>query len=78
MGAAALSCLEDLFFLECGCISSPTKRCSHFSDKQVLSSLQLQMSLYFNMWFFPLWWISESVMLHLKVRQHRTQKVSRQ
>lgn len=41
-----------------------------FSDRQVLSSLQLQMSLYFNMWFFPLWWISESVMLHLKVRQH--------
>ncbi|XP_041853354.1 transmembrane protein 17B [Melanotaenia boesemani] len=35
-------------------------------DKQVLSSLQLQMSLYFNMWFFPLWWISEVVMLHLK------------
>ncbi|KAM9754549.1 transmembrane protein 17B [Menidia menidia] len=35
-------------------------------DKRVLSSLQLQMSLYFNMWFFPLWWISETVMLHLK------------
>ncbi|XP_029991563.1 transmembrane protein 17B [Sphaeramia orbicularis] len=35
-------------------------------DKQVLSSLHLQMSLYFNMWFFPLWWISETVMLHLK------------
>ncbi|XP_030586865.1 transmembrane protein 17B [Archocentrus centrarchus] len=35
-------------------------------DKQVLSSLQLQMSLYFNMWFFPWWWISETVMLQLK------------
>ncbi|XP_037539355.1 transmembrane protein 17B [Nematolebias whitei] len=35
-------------------------------DKRVLSSLQLQMSLYFNIWFFPLWWISETVMLHLK------------
>ncbi|KAI3370793.1 hypothetical protein L3Q82_007327 [Scortum barcoo] len=35
-------------------------------DKRVLSSLHLQMSLYFNMWFFPLWWISETVMLHLK------------
>ncbi|KAG7235982.1 hypothetical protein INR49_001679 [Caranx melampygus] len=35
-------------------------------DKRVLSSLHLQMSLYFNMWFFPLWWISEIVMLHLK------------
>lgn len=42
------------------------------SDKQVLSSLHLQMSLYFNMWFFPLWWISESVMLNLKVRQCET------
>ncbi|TKS73212.1 Transmembrane protein 17B [Collichthys lucidus] len=35
-------------------------------DKRVLSSLPLQMSLYFNMWFFPLWWISEIVMLQLK------------
>ncbi|KAK9516971.1 hypothetical protein VZT92_024874 [Zoarces viviparus] len=35
-------------------------------DKRVLSSLHLQMSLYFNTWFFPLWWISETVMLHLK------------
>lgn len=35
-------------------------------DKQVLASLQLQMSLYFNMWFFPWWWISETVMLQLK------------
>ncbi|KAF3689037.1 Transmembrane protein 17B [Channa argus] len=35
-------------------------------DKRVLSSLNLQMSLYFNMWFFPLWWISEIVMLQLK------------
>ncbi|XP_034390888.1 transmembrane protein 17B [Cyclopterus lumpus] len=35
-------------------------------DKRVLSSLHLQMSLYFNMWFFPWWWISETVMLHLK------------
>ncbi|KAK2842023.1 hypothetical protein Q5P01_012223 [Channa striata] len=35
-------------------------------DKRVLSSLHLQMSLYFNMWFFPLWWISEIVMLQLK------------
>ncbi|KAI9523559.1 transmembrane protein 17B [Gymnodraco acuticeps] len=34
--------------------------------KKVLSSLHLQMSLYFNMWFFPLWWISETVMLQLK------------
>ncbi|XP_038161424.1 transmembrane protein 17B [Cyprinodon tularosa] len=35
-------------------------------DKRVLSSLPLQMSLYFNMWFFPWWWICEAVMLELK------------
>ncbi|XP_071756482.2 transmembrane protein 17B [Centroberyx gerrardi] len=35
-------------------------------DRKVVSSLTLQMSLYFNMWFFPLWWISEVVMLDLK------------
>ncbi|XP_051238391.1 transmembrane protein 17B isoform X1 [Dicentrarchus labrax] len=45
-----------------------TKENDPFSphDKRVLSSLHLQMSLYFNMWFFPLWWISETTMLHLK------------
>ncbi|XP_068169912.1 transmembrane protein 17B [Antennarius striatus] len=47
---------------------SPTKGTDTFSthEKRVLSSLQLQMSLYFNMWFFPWWWICETVMLHLK------------
>ncbi|KAG7274780.1 hypothetical protein CRUP_015767 [Coryphaenoides rupestris] len=35
-------------------------------SREVVSSLPLQMCLYFNMWFFPLWWISEVVMLHLK------------
>ncbi|XP_061533481.1 transmembrane protein 17B isoform X2 [Phycodurus eques] len=34
--------------------------------RRVLSSLPLQMSLFFNMCFFPLWWISEMVMLRLK------------
>ncbi|CAJ1057345.1 transmembrane protein 17B [Xyrichtys novacula] len=45
-----------------------TKENDSFSphDKRVLSGLPLQMSLYFNMWFFPLWWICETVMLHLK------------
>ncbi|CAB1323037.1 unnamed protein product [Coregonus sp. 'balchen'] len=36
-------------------------------NSEVVSSLPLQMSLFFNMCFFPLWWISEVVMLHLKV-----------
>ncbi|KAJ8412833.1 hypothetical protein AAFF_G00104150 [Aldrovandia affinis] len=35
-------------------------------NNDVVSSLPLQMSLSFNMWFFPLWWICEVVMLHLK------------
>ncbi|CAL8374230.1 unnamed protein product [Arctogadus glacialis] len=35
-------------------------------SKQVVSSLPLQMSLFFNMCFFPLWWICEVVMLQLK------------
>ncbi|KAJ8272183.1 hypothetical protein COCON_G00110420 [Conger conger] len=35
-------------------------------SSNVVSSLPLQMSLFFNMWFFPLWWISEVVMLDLK------------
>ncbi|XP_053497452.1 transmembrane protein 17B isoform X2 [Ictalurus furcatus] len=38
---------------------------NHNTD--VVSSLPLQMALFFNMCFFPLWWISEVVMLQLKV-----------
>ncbi|XP_053530308.1 transmembrane protein 17A [Ictalurus punctatus] len=36
-----------------------------FSSK-VSSHLPLQMLLYFNMFFFPFWWLSEIVMLDLK------------
>ncbi|MEJ1289084.1 transmembrane protein 17 [Cricetulus griseus] len=32
----------------------------------MVSSLPLQMSLYFNSYFFPLWWVSCIVMLHMK------------
>uniref|UniRef100_A0A8B9FX20 Transmembrane protein 17 n=1 Tax=Amazona collaria TaxID=241587 RepID=A0A8B9FX20_9PSIT len=35
-------------------------------DNEVVSSLPLQMSLYFNVYFFPFWWLSIVVMLHLK------------
>lgn len=35
-------------------------------DNEMVSSLALQMSLYFNSYFFPLWWVSCIVMLHLK------------
>lgn len=34
---------------------------------EIISSLPLQMSLYFNVYFFPFWWLSTVVMLHLKV-----------
>ncbi|XP_027029356.1 transmembrane protein 17B isoform X2 [Tachysurus fulvidraco] len=37
---------------------------NHTTD--VVSNLPLQMALFFNMCFFPLWWISEVVMLQLK------------
>ncbi|NXT33657.1 TMM17 protein, partial [Pelecanoides urinatrix] len=36
------------------------------ADNEILSSLPLQMSLYFNVYFFPLWWLSTVAMLHLK------------
>ncbi|NXY50809.1 TMM17 protein, partial [Ceuthmochares aereus] len=35
-------------------------------DNEILSSLPLQMSLYFNVYFFPFWWLTAVVMLHLK------------
>ncbi|XP_050750484.1 transmembrane protein 17 isoform X1 [Gymnogyps californianus] len=36
------------------------------ADNEIVSSLPLQMSLYFNVYFFPFWWLSTVVMLHLK------------
>ncbi|NXN90863.1 TMM17 protein, partial [Rhinopomastus cyanomelas] len=36
------------------------------ADTEIVSSLPLQMSLYFNVYFFPFWWLSTVVMLHLK------------
>ncbi|XP_016107426.1 transmembrane protein 17A isoform X1 [Sinocyclocheilus grahami] len=33
---------------------------------EVASHLPLQMLLYFNIFYFPFWWISEVLMLHLK------------
>ncbi|XP_065445815.1 transmembrane protein 17 isoform X3 [Chrysemys picta bellii] len=35
-------------------------------DNEIVSSLPLQMSLYFNLYFFPFWWVSSVVMLQLK------------
>lgn len=39
---------------------------SEAADNEMVSSLPLQMSLYFNSYFFPLWWVSCIVMLHMK------------
>ncbi|XP_057599197.1 transmembrane protein 17 isoform X4 [Hippopotamus amphibius kiboko] len=36
-------------------------------DNETVSSLALQMSLYFNTYFFPLWWVSSIMMLQMKV-----------
>ncbi|KAM9211768.1 transmembrane protein 17 isoform 2-T2 [Dugong dugon] len=35
-------------------------------DDEMVSSLALQVSLYFNTYFFPLWWVSSIMMLHMK------------
>ncbi|XP_006114132.1 transmembrane protein 17 isoform X4 [Pelodiscus sinensis] len=35
-------------------------------DNEIVASLPLQMSLYFNLYFFPFWWVSSVVMLQLK------------
>ncbi|NWY05342.1 TMM17 protein, partial [Nothoprocta ornata] len=35
-------------------------------DNEIISSLPLQMSLYFNVYYFPLWWISTVVVLYMK------------
>ncbi|XP_027309243.1 transmembrane protein 17 [Anas platyrhynchos] len=36
------------------------------ADSEIVSSLPLQMSLYFNVYFFPFWWLSSVVMLQMK------------
>ncbi|XP_069786529.1 transmembrane protein 17-like [Narcine bancroftii] len=50
--------------------SNKTRDCSNISNNipvnDTVSSLPLQMALYFNVIFFPFWWLSEVVMLHLK------------
>ncbi|KAM7172254.1 transmembrane protein 17 isoform 1-T1 [Macrochelys suwanniensis] len=48
--------------------TGPERRGSGGSlDNEIVSSLPLQMSLYFNLYFFPFWWVSSVVMLQLKV-----------
>ncbi|XP_078278004.1 transmembrane protein 17-like [Rhinoraja longicauda] len=51
-------------------ISNKTRDCEDRSYNipahETVSSLALQMGLYFSAIFFPFWWVSELVMLHLK------------
>ncbi|XP_072444105.1 transmembrane protein 17-like isoform X1 [Chiloscyllium punctatum] len=51
-------------------ISTKTGDCgnghNNISANEVVSSLPLQMTLYFNVFFFPFWWTSEVTMLQLK------------
>jgi hypothetical protein len=41
-----------------------------FSGDEIVSSLPLQMSLYFNVIFFPVWLTTVIIMLQLKVNHH--------
>ncbi|KAM3937596.1 transmembrane protein 17B-like isoform 1-T1 [Leptodactylus fuscus] len=51
-------------------IQNKTRDCgeshSYHTGHEVVSSLPLQMTLYFNVAFFPIWFISEVIMLELK------------
>uniref|UniRef100_UPI00398EF71A transmembrane protein 17-like n=1 Tax=Pristiophorus japonicus TaxID=55135 RepID=UPI00398EF71A len=51
-------------------ISNKTRDCGDGHDNipanAMVSSLPLQMALYFNVFFFPFWWVSEVAMLELK------------
>ncbi|XP_057599193.1 transmembrane protein 17 isoform X1 [Hippopotamus amphibius kiboko] len=42
------------------------KKLWFFFNNETVSSLALQMSLYFNTYFFPLWWVSSIMMLQMK------------
>ncbi|KAM9211767.1 transmembrane protein 17 isoform 1-T1 [Dugong dugon] len=48
--------------------SYEAERClrGDLKNDEMVSSLALQVSLYFNTYFFPLWWVSSIMMLHMK------------
>ncbi|XP_072921847.1 transmembrane protein 17-like [Hemitrygon akajei] len=51
-------------------VSNRTRDCgdalNNIPVNETVSSLPLQMALYFNVIFFPFWWVSEVFMIHLK------------
>lgn len=51
-------------------LGSPAHPCLPCLAHEVLSSLPLQMMLYFNVYYFPVWCLAEGMMLQLKVPSH--------
>ncbi|XP_075289554.1 transmembrane protein 17B [Opisthocomus hoazin] len=49
-----------------GVLGSPAHPCPPCLAHEVLASLPLQMMLYFNVWYFPVWCLAEGTMLQLK------------
>ncbi|XP_066055914.1 transmembrane protein 17-like isoform X1 [Chamaea fasciata] len=49
-----------------GAVEQPAHPCLSCLAHEVLSSLPLQMTLYFNVYYFPVWCLAEGIMLHLK------------
>lgn len=50
-----------------GVLGSPAHPCLPCLAHEVLASLPLQMMLYFNVYYFPVWCLAEGMMLQLKV-----------
>lgn len=53
-----------------GAVEQPAHPCLSCLAHEVLSSLPLQVMLYFNVYYFPVWCLAEGIMLHLKVPSH--------
>uniref|UniRef100_U3JWI9 Transmembrane protein 17B n=2 Tax=Muscicapidae TaxID=36291 RepID=U3JWI9_FICAL len=49
-----------------GAGDQPAHPCLSCPAHEVLSSLPLQVMLYFNVYYFPVWCLAEGIMLHLK------------
>lgn len=58
-----------------GVLGSPAHPCLPCLAHEVLASLPLQMMLYFNVYYFPVWCLAEGMMLQLKVPSRGAQGV---
>ncbi|KAH0621826.1 hypothetical protein JD844_023476 [Phrynosoma platyrhinos] len=61
-----LSSFSRTVFVDSGSRAGPEGGGRNVPDNEIVSSLPLQMSLYFNLCFFPFWWVSNVLMLQLK------------